>query len=103
MSVFPDVMAANVSTCGGSTTLMAFMMHSESSIRLNALRLLSLLSVHIGDDIAAGLRSTMQLKYLKEVLQQHGKSALEERIAAATILANTPLTEFEARLAISLC
>lgn len=72
------------------------MMHSDTNTRLNALRLLSLLSVHIGDDIAAALRSTLQLKYLKEVLQLHGKAALEERIAAATILANTPITEFEA-------
>lgn len=95
--VFLDVMAANVSTCGGSTTLMTFMTHADTSIRSNALRLLSLLSVHIGDDIAAALRSTLQLKYLKEVLQQHGKGVLEERIASATILANTPLTEFEAR------
>lgn len=54
-----------------------------------------MLSAHVGDDIATTLRSTLQLKYLKEVLQQHGKAMLEERVAAATILANVPLTEFE--------
>lgn len=70
--------------------------HADANIRLNALRLLSLLSVHIGDDIAAALRSKLQLKYLKEVLQLPGKPVLEERISAATILANTPITEFEA-------
>lgn len=71
------------------------MLHSDSNTRLNALRLLSLLSVRIGDDIAAALRSTLQLKFLKEVLQLQGKAVLEERVAAATILANIPLTEFE--------
>ena len=90
------MVAANIRSGGGPTTLMTFTMHSDVGTRLNTLRLLGLLSVHIGDDIAAALRSTLQLKYLKEVLQLHGKAVLEERIAAATILANTPITEFEA-------
>lgn len=90
-----DAVAANICSCGGTITLVNFMLHSDSNTRLNALRLLSLLSVRIGDDIAAALRSTLQLKFLKEVLQLQGKAVLEERVAAATILANIPLTEFE--------
>lgn len=96
--IVAGVVAANICSCGGSTTLMTFVTHADTNTRLNTMRLLSLLSIHIGDDIAAALRSTLQLKYLKDVLLLHRKALSEEHIAVATILANTPLTEFEVRL-----
>ncbi len=79
----------------GITTLVAFLQDPEVLNRLQVLRLLSVLSLHMGADIVTALRSTNQLVRLKELLQAKGKVLLEEQVAAANLLANIPLTEFE--------
>ena len=92
------MVATHISSGNGINTLMVFMTDSDANLRLNSLRLLSVLSVRIGKDIAFALRITLQLKHLKELLLTSGMGTLEVRIAAATILANIPLTEFEAKV-----
>jgi hypothetical protein len=79
----------------GITTIVVFLQDPEVLNRLQVLRLLSVLSLHMGADIVTALRSTNQLVCLKELLQAKGKVLLEEQVAAANLLANIPLTEFE--------
>jgi hypothetical protein len=79
----------------GIVTLVTFLQDPEAVKRLQVLRLLSVLSLLVGVDIATALRSAHQLVRLKELLQAKGKVLLEERVSAANLLANIPLTEFE--------
>ncbi|CAM6026016.1 unnamed protein product [Sphagnum balticum] len=79
----------------GIVTLVTFLQDPEAVKRLQVLRLLSVLSLLVGVDIATALRGAHQLVRLKELLQAKGKVLLEERVSAANLLANIPLTEFE--------
>lgn len=82
----------------GITTLVTFLQDREAVKRLQVLRLLSVLSQLVGEDVVTALRSAHQLVRLKDLLQAKGKVLLEERVSAANLLANIPLTEFEVKM-----
>jgi hypothetical protein len=82
----------------GITTLVTFLQDPEAVKRLQVLRLLSVLSQLVGEDVVTALRSAHQLVRLKDLLQAKGKVLLEERMSAANLLANIPLTEFEVKM-----
>lgn len=80
----------------GINTMVKFLQDKGArQYRLYVLQLLSVLSMHIGPDVAGAFRSEHQLAVLKELLMESDKVPLREQTLAATILANLPLTEFE--------
>ncbi|KAJ7192140.1 hypothetical protein O6H91_Y522000 [Diphasiastrum complanatum] len=85
-----DKISKHIKTGNGMPIIVALMQDSEASVCLNALKLLSRLSVQMGPDVGHALTSTNQVSHLKEILKGEG---MQERIAAASIISNMPLTE----------
>ncbi|KAJ7541855.1 hypothetical protein O6H91_10G079700 [Diphasiastrum complanatum] len=85
-----DSISKHMKTGNGLPIVVRLMQDSDARVHLNALKLLSSLSVQLGPDAGHALTNANQLSHLKEILK--GKN-VEERVAAASIISNIPFTE----------
>lgn len=84
-----DAAVTHIHSGSGIKTLVVLISDNES--RHYALKLLHILSLRKGADVAAELKQTGKLTHMKESLKD--SENLEERATIACILANIPLTE----------
>eukprot|EP00249_Psilotum_nudum_P020763 c27836_g1_i1 orf=462-3575(-) len=89
-----DAAAIHIQSGNGIRTLV-FMQDQDAKCHVHVLMILNLLSERIATDVAKELRNANWLPQLKEILKGSCKRSFEERVAAAGILANVPLTEDE--------
>ncbi|KAG6550122.1 hypothetical protein Mapa_008078 [Marchantia paleacea] len=82
-----------IKSAGAIVSLIQFLEAPQDQLRIPAVRLLCLLSTHMGHELADGLRvTTRQLGTLVRLLGSNG--LIEEQAAAAGLLANLPVEDF---------
>lgn len=88
--------AVHIKNGNGIITLVAFLEDPEVDLRIQALKLMSILSERLSQDFLPALNNN-QLVLLKDKLLNPGTNASEECSAAAYILANLPLSDHEVK------
>lgn len=88
--------AVHIKKGNGIITLVAFLEDPEVDLRIQALKLMSILSERLSQDFLPALNNN-QLVLLKDKLLNPGTNASEECSAAAYILANLPLSDHEVK------
>lgn len=88
--------AVHIKNGNGIVTLVAFLEDPEVDHRIQAFKLMSILSERLSQDFLSALNNN-QLVLLKDKLLNPGTNANEECSAAAYILANLPLSDHEVK------
>ncbi|XP_002964462.2 U-box domain-containing protein 43 [Selaginella moellendorffii] len=84
---------SHIKSAGALVTLIQFLEAQQKELLVTSVRLLSCLSPYMGQDLADGLRiTTRQLGTLVKLLGQSGVNV--EMAAAAGLLANLPVTDY---------
>ncbi|CAL9044134.1 U-box domain-containing protein 44-like [Musa acuminata AAA Group] len=91
-----DMAASCIESSGGLKIVVQYIEYSEIDHRVNAFRLLNLLSEKLGQVLAEELRASNKIVSLKgKLLDAH--SSLEERCEVAGLLANLPILDDEVK------
>ncbi len=83
---------SHIKSAGATVTLIQFLEAPHPDLRVTSVKLLFLLSTHMGQELADGLRvTTHQLSTLLRLLRSDGE--MGEQAAAAGLLANLPMDD----------
>ncbi|CAL9092210.1 unnamed protein product [Musa textilis] len=91
-----DMAASFIESSGGLKIVVQYIEYSEIDNRVNAFRLLNLLSEKLGQVLAEELRASNKIVSLKGKLLD-AQSSLEERCEVAGLLANLPILDDEVK------
>lgn len=91
-----EQVATEIKSGDGIKTLLEYLEHPETELRINALKLVRVLSEDSGEELIVELRHLNKLVLLKDKVQG-SLSTNSDRSDAACIVANLPLSEEEVR------